>query len=332
MMKKLDEAANESGRLGTKSLREENVSSQAAEEYEMKTHELESQVPSNKKEKNISAVKTNKSQRQAKVKITLPLSKNAPTSNKNQDSIGMNDSSKLSTTLSRGKQMLQSGSDAGQAVSNSSSVTSISQPPKIRLSLASVSGGGRKSVAGMQPSTSQYLNPGPEVHDTGDSATSVLEQIGQSPNTHSHSLKGARKLPLQSKSSVTLDPAVTGSSMDLISTFSLGVSISNIDALFNSSVSTSTVPMNRGPREQCNKVLSALIRRNSTNSNWFVKPVNDPRLVDDYKDKYVQTNSLPLPDDFIPILLLRFYKNTLSDGFRNNWHQVSIDLWVYMNF
>jgi hypothetical protein len=45
------------------------------------------------------------------------------------------------------------------------------------------------------------------------------------------------------------------------------------------------LPMNTTRKAQCLKFLSALKRRKAKDIAWFAKPVNDPRLIDDYKAK-----------------------------------------------
>lgn len=44
-------------------------------------------------------------------------------------------------------------------------------------------------------------------------------------------------------------------------------------------------PMNATRRAQCYKILSSFKRRQPTNSKWFLKPINDPMIVKDYKEK-----------------------------------------------
>ncbi len=43
--------------------------------------------------------------------------------------------------------------------------------------------------------------------------------------------------------------------------------------------------MNNTRRAQCYKILSSFKRRQPTNSKWFLKPINDPMIVKDYKEK-----------------------------------------------
>jgi hypothetical protein len=48
---------------------------------------------------------------------------------------------------------------------------------------------------------------------------------------------------------------------------------------------TKIAPMNTLRRAQCSKVLSSLKRRQAVNVKHFLKPMNDPKLVKDYKEK-----------------------------------------------
>jgi len=47
----------------------------------------------------------------------------------------------------------------------------------------------------------------------------------------------------------------------------------------------SDAPMNATRRAQCYKIISSFKRRQPTNSKWFLKPINDPMIVKDYKEK-----------------------------------------------
>ena len=44
-------------------------------------------------------------------------------------------------------------------------------------------------------------------------------------------------------------------------------------------------PMNTTRRAQCYKIISSFKRRQPANSKWFLKPINDPMIVKDYKEK-----------------------------------------------
>jgi len=320
MMKKLEDIGS---KINTsKAVRHESsVSLQSSvEDGEIKSVELESapEMPtiatttdsSNRKEKTTSAIKSNTSQRQSKFKITLPLSKNAPMSKSSSDN-GTAEASKISSLqlTSRGKQMPR---DETVAAMPSTIASTTQPPPKIRLSLGTGGGvvGAKKSSSATTTSsvdqstvpsklnTSQIRLVESNLVNRGASDVSVLEQAGGllpskvalNPLSSSKTLK---KLPLQAKSSetashdTTTTPIQSSSFSDLNTYFSLGVKINNVDDLFTTAFTVSSVPMTRAPREQCFKVLSALIRRNSNHAHWFLKPVNDPRLVDDYKAKYV---------------------------------------------
>ena len=50
-------------------------------------------------------------------------------------------------------------------------------------------------------------------------------------------------------------------------------------------VKSSGVAMTPQRRAQCHKILSSLKRRQHNNTQWFLKPFNDPKLIKDYKEK-----------------------------------------------
>jgi hypothetical protein len=118
-----------------------------------------------------------------------------------------------------------------------------------------------------------------------DRESSILELTGRPQQSHLHTVKASRKLPLQNKCAESVLQITAQATMDQLSSFSSGLCISNLDDLFDPTVGVTTVPMTCNTRDQCHKVLNGLIRRNSNNAIWFLKPVNDPRLVDDYKAK-----------------------------------------------
>jgi len=295
MMKKL-EGANEPGTMKSSaslpSMEDGEVKSIEVEAHEVSTGGDSS---SNRKGKNVSVVKTNKNQRQAKFKITLPLSKNAPTTKVLESTVaeGM-EATKISTQTTQGKQML---TDTTPVAPMATSATVISQPPppKIRLNLGA-GGGGKKAPSVQATKQTPNLNTTQtslEVADRG-SDPSVLEQTGRLSSNPTLNPKTLKKLPLQSKSSEPASYNTQSSSID--STFSVGIDIHHVDALFATTASFTvfSVSMTREPREQAYKVLAALVRRNSAHAHWFLKPVNDPRLVEDYKAKYVTDTTMDI--------------------------------------
>lgn len=54
------------------------------------------------------------------------------------------------------------------------------------------------------------------------------------------------------------------------------------------------VPMNTSRRQQCYKIISGLKRRQPSACKWFHKPVTDPAIVKDYKEKISNPTDLSL--------------------------------------
>jgi len=227
-------------------------------------------IKQQRERKKVTAVKAKPSQ--AKLKLGLSLSTKraalasvAVTSDSTSKNVALSKAKPikgLTSPPSRGKQLPAALNSGADTASKDATISSYSAPggssvppavPKIRLSLSRTS-----SVASVAASTTS-------------TALSTDLAGGVAPKNQ------LRTLPLHSKAVMGKTSTVDGDSG------AYATSIEPSSARKSEIDRTSIMTPNQ--HAQCTKVLSALKLRYAANASWFLKPVNDPRLLEDYKAK-----------------------------------------------
>jgi hypothetical protein len=156
---------------------------------------------------------------------------------------------KMSAAFERERKKAERRSIVNNSEAEASSVATAPEKKKIKLSLKRSSlGDSTKSLEG----------------DKSNDAASVKKTNKKI----KLKLKTAKSLPPSEGASKTSDSAKSSPSKNL-----------TLDQY------TAIAPMTPSRKAQCYKALSSLKRRQASNCKWFLKPVNDAKLVKDYREK-----------------------------------------------